>query len=80
VKEKGRGGREWGGGTVAAGDKQLGTTVQQETGSNRLYVYCVVNSSVATLLQQEKNNSVDVQQSRVNFTGFICTVAREPSR
>jgi hypothetical protein len=28
-----------------------------------------------TLFQQEKNNLADVQRSRVNFTGFICTVA-----
>jgi alkyl sulfatase BDS1-like metallo-beta-lactamase superfamily hydrolase len=30
--------------------------------------------------QQEKNNSADVQQSRVNITGFICTMASQPSR
>jgi hypothetical protein len=31
--------------------------------------------SAATLPQQEKNNSVDIQQERANFTGIICTVA-----
>jgi len=28
-----------------------------------------------TLPQQEKNNSVDIQQERINITGIICTVA-----
>jgi hypothetical protein len=31
-------------------------------------------ASAATLLQQEKNNSADVQRGRVNISGFICTV------
>jgi hypothetical protein len=31
--------------------------------------------SAATLSQQEKNNSADLQRGRVNITGFICTVA-----
>jgi hypothetical protein len=31
--------------------------------------------SAATLPQQEKNNSADVQRG---ITGFICTVASEP--
>jgi hypothetical protein len=30
-------------------------------------------------LQQEKNNSADVQRNRENITGFICTVASAPS-
>jgi hypothetical protein len=30
----------------------------------------------ATLMQQEKNNSADVQRSRVHISGFICTVVR----
>jgi hypothetical protein len=30
-----------------------------------------VARGAATLLQQEKNNSADVQRSRVNITGFI---------
>jgi hypothetical protein len=34
--------------------------------------------SAATLPQQEKNNSADVQRGKVNITGFICTVASEP--
>jgi hypothetical protein len=32
-------------------------------------------ASAATLLQQEKNNSADVQRGRVNISGFICPVA-----
>ena len=28
----------------------------------------------ATLLQQEKNNSEDVQRGRLNINNFICTV------
>jgi hypothetical protein len=32
-----------------------------------------VARGAATLPQQEKGNSVAVQQSRVNITGFICT-------
>jgi hypothetical protein len=36
--------------------------------------------STATLPQQEKSNSADLQRSRVNMNGFICTVARLPSR
>ena len=32
-------------------------------------------ASAATLPQQEKNNSADVQRGSVNYTGFICTVA-----
>jgi hypothetical protein len=31
--------------------------------------------SAATLSQQEKNNSADLQRGSVNITGFICTVA-----
>jgi hypothetical protein len=30
--------------------------------------------SAATLPQQEKNNSADVQPSRVNTAGYICKV------
>jgi hypothetical protein len=30
----------------------------------------------ATLSQQEKNNSADLQRKRVNISGFICTAAR----
>jgi hypothetical protein len=30
----------------------------------------------ATLSQQERNNSADMQRSKVNVTGFIFTVAR----
>jgi hypothetical protein len=33
-----------------------------------------------TLSQQEKNNSAVVQGNRVNITGFICTVVKQPSR
>jgi hypothetical protein len=32
--------------------------------------------SSATLPQQWKNNSADVQQGRANIDGFICTVVR----
>jgi hypothetical protein len=42
----------------------------------RLYVYSVVTSGAAMLPQQKKGDSADMQQSRVNFTGFICTVVR----
>jgi hypothetical protein len=31
-------------------------------------------TSAATPLQQEKSNSADVQQGRVNISGFICKV------
>jgi hypothetical protein len=31
--------------------------------------------SAATLPQQEKNNSADVQRSRIGNNGFICKVA-----
>jgi hypothetical protein len=34
----------------------------------------------AALPQQEQNNSADLQQHRVNITGFICTVARPTSQ
>jgi hypothetical protein len=34
----------------------------------------------ATPPQQEKNNSADVQRDSENMPGFICTVARQPSR
>jgi hypothetical protein len=34
--------------------------------------------SAATLQQQEKNNSADVQRVEVNITCFICTVASYP--
>jgi hypothetical protein len=37
-------------------------------------------ASAATLPQQEKNNSIDVQRGRLNITGFIYTVASLPSR
>jgi hypothetical protein len=30
--------------------------------------------SAATLLQQKKGNSIDVQRARVNVTGCICAV------
>jgi hypothetical protein len=30
--------------------------------------------SAATLPQQEKNNSADVQWGKIHITGFICTV------
>jgi hypothetical protein len=36
--------------------------------------------SAATMPQQEKNSSADVQWGRVSITGFICTVACEPLR
>jgi hypothetical protein len=32
--------------------------------------------SAATLPQQQKNNSADVQQGSLIITGFICTVAQ----
>jgi hypothetical protein len=32
-------------------------------------------ASAATLSQQEKNNSADLQRGRVNIFGFICTVS-----
>jgi hypothetical protein len=32
-------------------------------------------ASAATLLQQEKNDSADVQRGRLNISNFICTVA-----
>jgi hypothetical protein len=38
-----------------------------------------VAPGAATLPQQEKSNSADVQRSRINITGFICTEARKPS-
>jgi hypothetical protein len=31
-------------------------------------------ASAATLSQQEKNNSADVQRGKVNISGFICKV------
>jgi hypothetical protein len=37
-------------------------------------------ASAATLPQQEKKDSADVQQSRENISGFIGTVAFKPSR
>jgi hypothetical protein len=37
-------------------------------------------ASAATLPQQEKNDSVNVQRGKVNISGFICTVARKSSR
>jgi hypothetical protein len=37
-------------------------------------------ASAATLSQQEKNDTADVQRGRVYISGFICTVASEPSR
>ena len=37
-------------------------------------------ASAATLLQQEKNNSADVQEGRVNISGFICAVLSQSSR
>jgi hypothetical protein len=37
-------------------------------------------ASAATLLQQEKSNSADVQRGRVNISGFICTVVIYSSR
>jgi hypothetical protein len=33
------------------------------------------NASAATLPQQEKNNSADVQRGRADISGFICTAA-----
>jgi hypothetical protein len=35
-----------------------------------------VARGAAAQSQQEKNNSVDVQRSRVNYTGFICAAVR----
>jgi hypothetical protein len=35
---------------------------------------------VATLSQQEKNKSADFPRNKVNITGFICAVARQPLR
>jgi hypothetical protein len=37
-------------------------------------------ASAATLLQQEKNNSADVQRGKVNISGFIYTVVGQSSR
>jgi hypothetical protein len=37
-------------------------------------------TSAATLSQQEKNDTADVQRGRVNISGFIGTVASKPSR
>jgi hypothetical protein len=37
-------------------------------------------ASAATLSQQEKNNSADVRQGRVNLSGFVCTAANLSSR
>jgi hypothetical protein len=34
-----------------------------------------VARGAATLLQQEKSNSGDVQRKRLNITGFVCTVS-----
>ena len=39
-----------------------------------------VARGAATLSQQKKNKSADVHRSGVKITGFICTVARLPSR
>jgi hypothetical protein len=44
------------------------------------YSFQFAKASAATLLQQEKNNSTDVQRERVNISGFICAVASESSR
>jgi hypothetical protein len=40
----------------------------------------LAKASAATLSQQEKNYSADVQRERVNISGFICAVASESSR
>jgi hypothetical protein len=37
-------------------------------------------ASAATLSQQEKNDSTDLQRVRVNISSFICTVAGPSSR
>jgi hypothetical protein len=37
-------------------------------------------ANAATLLQQEKSNSEDLQRGRVNISGFICTAASQSSR
>ena len=34
----------------------------------------LAKASAATLLQQEKNDSADLQWGRVNISGFICAV------
>ena len=34
----------------------------------------LAKASAATLPQQEKNNSADVQRGKINIPGFICTV------
>jgi hypothetical protein len=34
----------------------------------------LTKASAATLLQQEKNDSADVQRGRLNMSNFICTV------
>jgi hypothetical protein len=36
-------------------------------------------ASAATLPEQEKNDTADVQRDRVNISGFIGTVATQPS-
>jgi hypothetical protein len=40
----------------------------------------VVAHCALSLSQQKKNNSEDLHRSRVNITGFFCTVARRPTR
>jgi hypothetical protein len=38
-----------------------------------------VDLGAATLSQQDKNKSADVQRNRVNITGCTCTVTSQPS-
>jgi hypothetical protein len=40
----------------------------------------LAKASAATLSQQEKRNSADVQRGRVSISGFMCTVASSSSR
>jgi hypothetical protein len=37
-------------------------------------------ASAATLSQQKKNNSADVQRRKIHIFGFFCTLASESSR
>jgi hypothetical protein len=55
---------------------EAGSTREKKGGEERRNAWY----SAATLSQQDKNNSADLQRGRVNISGFICTVAYLSSR
>jgi hypothetical protein len=58
------------------------TPTYRERSRNIFLVTCSLQfakaGSAATLPQQEKKNSVDVQRGRVNIAGFICNWQMDP--